>query len=568
MAKLFHITFLALLSAVVYANALGGGFVWDDEVQVVRNENIRAISNIPHALTSSLWSYNNKLDSENNRYYRPMQTVVFTLAYHFGGLSPFAFHLVSLLLHILTTVIVYLLLDELGWDWPVRLVAATLFAVHPVHTESVSWIAGVGDVACALFYFAALLAAVRYVRHRRKVWLILAMISFLAALLSKEMAATFPLVAFLLFRMTGTGLRLNLKQAAAAVAPYLLVLGAYIIMRVAATGATLPATFNEHATVLDWVTLGIWMFGRYIRYALVPYPLSGLHLTPLYFHDRVLFTVLYALVIGAAAILTRRISRDAFLWFGVFAVMLMPVFYFKGITGGFIFAERYLYIPTLPAVAILSLFVMRLPQAKFIAIAVIALFSAATIVRNPDWKNDEVFYASNTKVYPENAYAWLGLGGASLNKGNYAAGEHAFKMAEQHIADDRFIILPNSEYRLHLGLGTLAAYRNMADEAKVHLRRALEIDPDGDDAYTILAAVLMNIDRNPEAAIPLLQKAMELDPVNDQARDSMGVALYSLRRVDEAIPYFSQALQINPQNELARQHLQTAMRRASQPQTR
>jgi hypothetical protein len=50
----------------------------------------------------------------------------------------------------------------------------------------------------------------------------------------------------------------------------------------------------------------------------------------------------------------------------------------------------------------------------------------------------------------------------------------------------------------------------------------LEIDPDGDDAYTILAAVLMNIDRNPEAAIPLLQKAMELDPVNDQARDSHG----------------------------------------------
>jgi tetratricopeptide (TPR) repeat protein len=208
---------------------------------------------------------------------------------------------------------------------------------------------------------------------------------------------------------------------------------------------------------------------------------------------------------------------------------------------------------------------MRLPQGKLIGMALVVLFSAATIVRNPDWKNDEFFYASNAKVYPQNAYAWLGLGGVSLNKGNYAAGEHAFKMAEQHIADDRFIILPNSEYRLHLGLGTLAAHRNAPDEAKVHLRRALEIDPDGDDAYTILAAVLMNIDRNPEAAIPLLQKAMDLDPVNDQARDSMGVALYSLRRVDEAIPYFSQALQINPENELARQHLQTAMRRASQP---
>ena len=561
-------TLLAMLSIAVYANALGGKFVWDDEAQIVKNESIRAIGNIPHAFATGLWSYD-KTQSDANRYYRPLVTVIYALTYQLGGLSPFAYHVVNLLLHVVASLLVYLLLLELEFERFASLFAAGLFAVHPVHSEAVSWIAGLGDVACAVFYFTALLAAVRYLKRRHKAWLVIAIMSLLAALFSKEMAVTFPLVTFLVFRMTG--LHLNVRQSVAAVFPYILVLGAYLITRVAAIGTTLPATFKEHATLLDWLTLAVWMFGKYIRYAVLPYPLSGLHLTPLYFHDRILSTLGYALVAVAAlaltVFLTRRIARNAFLWFGVFAAMLIPVFYFKGITGGFIFAERYLYIPTLPAVALASLIVMRLPRrlAGITVVAVIAALSAGTVIRNRDWKDNESFFASSTRVYPENAYAWLGLADTSLNEGNNSLAERSYEMAQQHITDERFIVLPNSEYRLHLGLGTLAAYNNMSEAAKKHLVRALEIDPAGGDAYTILAAVLANLDRNPEAAIPLLQKAIELDPLNDQARDSMGVALFSLRRVDEAIPYFLAALQINPQNELAKQHLQIA-RRALEPQ--
>ena len=106
-------------------------------------------------------------------------------------------------------------------------------------------------------------------------------------------------------------------------------------------------------------------------------------MTPLYFQDRVLSTLVYALMVATfilLLVLSRRAIRDGLLWFVMLTVMLAPVFYFKGITGGFIFAERYLYIPTLPAVLLLALFIVRLPRRASIGLAVvwIAVYSQTT----------------------------------------------------------------------------------------------------------------------------------------------------------------------------------------------
>jgi tetratricopeptide (TPR) repeat protein len=101
----------------------------------------------------------------------------------------------------------------------------------------------------------------------------------------------------------------------------------------------------------------------------------------------------------------------------------------------------------------------------------------------------------------------------------------------------------------------------MPDEAKSHLIKALELNPQGENAYTILAGILMNFERNAAAAMPLLKKAIELDPLDDQARDSMGVALYNVGRYEEAVGHFQEALRINPQSELAQQHLQRVMQK-------
>src|SRR5215510_4623298 len=231
---------LVVLCVLVYANGLIGDFVWDDQIQLFRNKNIRTIDYIPRAFTSSFWSFMYSADptadnSGFDLYYRPIQTVIYIFVYQLAGLSPFAYHLTNVILHCIATLLVFLLCLELGFDSFVAVLAASLFAVHPVHTESVTWIAGVGDVACGIFYFAALLTCFRYIDSQKPKWLWISSGSFLFALFSKEMAATLPIVVFL-FLMTHKKKRRNLKGIASILWPYVLVMGIYAGFRMLAIG--------------------------------------------------------------------------------------------------------------------------------------------------------------------------------------------------------------------------------------------------------------------------------------------------------------------------------------------
>src|SRR5262245_14848553 len=99
---------LCALCGAVYVNVLHGDFIWDDHLQVARNSSIRSVDDIPRAFTSSLWSFMYTAEGrEDNRvfdrYYRPLQTVIYILAYKIGGLSPFVYHVTNLTLHTAAT---------------------------------------------------------------------------------------------------------------------------------------------------------------------------------------------------------------------------------------------------------------------------------------------------------------------------------------------------------------------------------------------------------------------------------------------------------------------------------
>src|SRR5215472_4059546 len=111
--KLTHIALVIAFSALVFANSLPGAFVWDDEIQIVKNWRIRSLENIPTAFTTSFWSFA-ATDAENQtNFYRPIQTVTYTLAYAIGGLSPVPYHVFSLAYHAAASVFVYLIAIEL-----------------------------------------------------------------------------------------------------------------------------------------------------------------------------------------------------------------------------------------------------------------------------------------------------------------------------------------------------------------------------------------------------------------------------------------------------------------------
>ena len=168
----------------VYFNALFNGFVFDDIQLIKDNDAIKDIRYIPEIFSENLWG----LLGKASNYYRPLAPLIYMLTYHIFGLSPWAFHLVNILFHIGTCIVVYLIIDLLLREPSQRkrndftspaFIAALFFTTHPIHTEAVTWIAGIMDLSCGFFVlFAFYLFISTMERQFSKGLYILSLVSF------------------------------------------------------------------------------------------------------------------------------------------------------------------------------------------------------------------------------------------------------------------------------------------------------------------------------------------------------------------------------------------------------
>jgi protein O-mannosyl-transferase len=559
---------LIILCFAAYANSLSGSFVWDDQLQIVRNDTIRSFANVPHVFSSTLWEFmypeGNSAAANLSRYYRPLQVLIFMSAYKISGLSPLPFHLFSVGLHSAVCVLVYILCLQLGFRHLSALLAAALFAVHPIHTEAVSWIAGVGDLACGLFYFSGLCAYVQYFRTHKKVCLWGSALCCLLALLSKEAAITFPIVAAMLAFGLLLHARPKIRDASFAMLPFAMAFGVYAVLRINAVGLNLTPATRSQFTAFDSITLVVSVIGQYVRYAVLSYPLSAQYAIPLHFYDRIGSTVLYGSVIAVAVgslWFARKRIPNGLTWFAIFIVMLAPVLYFQGT--GIFFAERYLYMPSLAAVILIVDALSQLRPRAGLAIGVLLLggFFALTVLRNRDWKDDETLYRRTLQVQPASVKFWNNLGFIYLDRGDNKQAQECLLRASEHSRDERFGQEVYERYRTDLGFGIIAARESRIADAKKHLYQALEYEPRGDGAYATLAAVFMNQDHDYAKAVGLLRKAIEIGFKSELNWDYMGVALLNQGLHERAISAFREALRVNPNFEPAKQHLQIALQK-------
>jgi Tfp pilus assembly protein PilF len=559
---------IIILCFSAYANSLSGDFVWDDQYQIVGNDTIRSLANLPHVFGSTLWEFmspeGNSAGLNFSRYYRPIQTLIYMSAYKISGLSPLPFHLFNVGLHSAVCVLVYILCLQLSFrNWS-ALLAAALFAVHPIHTEAVSWIAGVGDLACGLFYFSGLCAYVQYFRTHKKAYLWGSAACCLLALLSKEAAITFPIVAAMLAFGILLHARPKIRDASFSMLSFAMAFGVYAVLRMNAMGLHLPPAIRSPFTAFDLITLAVGVIGQYIRFAVLPHPLSAQYAIPLHFYDRIGSTFLYGGVIAVAVVslwFARKRMPNGLTWFAIFIVMLVPVLYFQG--SGILFAERYLYMPSLAVVILIADALSQLRLKAGIAIGVLLLggFFALTALRNRDWKNDETLYRRTLQVQPASVKFWNSLGYIHLDRGDNKQAQECFLRASEHSGDARFIQEVYERYRTDLGFGVIAARESRIADAKKLLYQALEYEPKGDGAYATLAAVFMNHDHDYAKAVDLLRKAIEISPKSELNWDYMGVALLNQGLHERAISAFREALRINPNFEPAKQHLQIALQK-------
>ncbi len=181
---------LALVAtAVVFGRSLDGELVYDDKLLIAENPGITDLANLPSLFTRSYWEFLEEDAASRIGYWRPLTAVADAFAWAVGGGSPFAFHVLCVLVHLAATAVSFRLARRLtGSDW-IAGFAALLFGLHPTHVESVAWISALNDPMFGLFTLLSLDAFLRWRRAGSDGYPLLACTWFALGLLSKEMAA-------------------------------------------------------------------------------------------------------------------------------------------------------------------------------------------------------------------------------------------------------------------------------------------------------------------------------------------------------------------------------------------
>ncbi len=419
-------------------------------------------------------------------------------------------------------------------------VAGLLFAVHPIHVESVAWMAGRSDVLCALFFLAVPLALLRYRETGAAAWLVAAAAAALLAMLAKEAGAGSLLVAGAVLALRPGRRRIPLEAGLFAAAAL-----AYAGLRRAALGGAGEAALGAglHLERLPGA------LGWYALKVVWPWPQSA-------FVGRVpggLFAAL-GLAVAAAAIagwvvLRRRgdvAGRIALaLFFGGLAVSLTTALFPIGVTP---LAERYLYVPS----AGVCLGVGLLAGAVAVSVvavaavvgAAVALLGAATVGRAAVWSDDLAFWEDTARKAPEDALPRFFLGVVYAGRGRAAEAEAAFRAALERDPD------PDGRARILNNLGFLLLNAKRYPEAAARFRESLAIDPAQDSALVNLALALLSEDgpAHAEEARGLLEAALAINPRSAATAYQLGQLLVRMGRPAEAQARLRRVVELAPES--------------------
>jgi tetratricopeptide (TPR) repeat protein len=538
----------------VYFNALFGDFVYDDVMQIVGNPWILDIRNIPTIFSKDVWAFNPGTAGMVSNYYRPLMYATFVLNYQLFGLKPWGFHLVNILFHCGASVLVFLIIRRLLSEqrapgspsyFSPPFIAAVLFASHPIHTEAVTWISGLPDVAFTFFY---LLAFYLYVRSDTVLSgnYLFSIGCFAVAALFKEPALTLPVV-LLAYDYTCRKKRTSLTDSAKRYIPYLLIGAGYLVLRIHALGEFAPMKGHVKLSAYQYAINVFPLFIQYLAKLLFPLNLNAFYV----FHPITsLFELKGALSLVATVVfvvlfpVTLKKNRVAFLGLVLMTMPLLPVLYIPGIVGENTFADRYLYLPSVGYVLLLAIFLSwaekKLPRAvKSITILFLVLggvYAVGTVSRNNIWKDNLTLWKDTVRKSP----------GSAVVHNNLAFAYGSSSQRDRAIAEYQTAVRLKPDYvEGHFNLGVVYASLGQWDKAIAEYQTVIQVNPAFIAAHYNLGIIYASLGQW-DKAISEYQATLRLNPDHSDAHNNLGVAYASLGQWDKAIAEYQAALRLNP----------------------
>lgn len=562
---------LFFLACFVYLPALWQGYIWDDDQYLTQNPNL--------ADFAGLWRI--WFSPQTSPQYYPLVFTGFWIETKFWNLDPAGFHAVNSLLHAASVVLVWRLLTSLsipGAWW-----TAALFAVHPVHVESVVWITERKNVLSGALYLTAMLALFAWARAaqrsadagaalepvasdaaRARRNYVLALLAFGGALLSKSVTASFP-AAFLLLRWMETG-KIRRREIVATIPFFVLGLTAGIhtayleVTHVGAEGSEFDLSIVERLLLMCRTS---WF---YIQKLIVPWPI-------MFFYPRWqidagdptlwAFAAATIALFVALILLLKRLGRGPLAGVLFFAGTILPA---SGLFNVYPFrfsfvADHFQYLASLGILATLAGLVAGWAQrertpgvarrsAAGSGALILATFAALTMTRIPVYRDAKTLWEDTVAQNPASGGAWLNVGDRRLEQGDIEGAERAYLKA---------IELDFDPATANLNLALVEIRRGNVEAAVKRVERSIDLDPQGSTAWLTYGNIAYS-GGDLDAARRRYQRSADVRSTY-LAEFSLGVVAFEQGDYAEAAKRFRKALDreiLPPDADDARENLRLA----------
>ena len=557
--KLSIALFLLVATAVTFEQVRTHEFLnFDDDLYVTDNPYVQA------GLTSAglIWAFTTTHASN----WHPLSWLSHMLDCELYGLKPGAHHLTSLLFHIAATLLLFLVFKRMtGKIWGSGFVAA-LFALHPLHVESVAWVAERKDVLSTFFWALTMWTYLRYVEGPGFARYVILVVSFVLGLLSKPMLVTLPFVLLLLDYWPLGRIQFDFHDKKAF--PFNVILEKVPLFILSAASASLTFFVQQKGGAVgavDAFPIGtrianaLVSYVRYIEKMIWPRNLAVLYpypdTLPIWHAGGAALLLVCVSILVIRAARRRPYLAVGWLWY---LGTLVPVIGLVKV-GLQAMADRYTYVPLIGLFIMVAMGVPHiLPRWRYqklllgiSAALVISVLMVVTRSQVRHWRNDFTLYEHALNVTSENSLVHTNLGATLARQGKYDE-------AVSHYTEALRIKPDNANAHNNLGLALI--HQGKYQEAVALFAETLRNNPHDPTVQCGLGIALARLGRYQEAIVHF-SEALRMNPLDPNVHYNLGLALADQGKSQEAVRYYTEAVRINPNFGNAHYYLGVALAR-------